>query len=451
MDKSTEIFEKMPVRKAVWTLCLPNILSMLTSIVYNLVDIYFIGRTGDANQVAAVSLCAPIFTVLMGFGNIFGLGGGAYLSRSLGEGRKDRVKKITSFCFWTATALGIGIAALMMGFMNPLLHVLGTSADTVGYCRQYLLWIGLGSPAVILSFTLSNLIRSEGGAKETMIGTMLGTVTNIILDPIFIFGLRMGVVGAAAATVIGNIASDLFYLLHILRKSETQSLSPKDYSARRSIVMPILTIGVPASLNNLMTSIATVLLNNQMGVYGDTAIAGFGIASKVNSMAFLLLIAIAFGVQPLMAYCYGAGNRPRFREALRYTLFCQVAVGTAGTLIVEIFAGFLVRIFINDPEVIRHGVFILRVMNSTGPVIGILFLLTNLFQSMGKAVPSMIMSLSRQGIVYIPVLLLMSRIWKYNGVVWAQPVADIIALGLAVAFYAAETKKDRKRENMAMA
>lgn len=444
MDRSTEIFEKMPIRKAVWTLCLPNILSMLTSILYNLVDIYFVGRTGDPNQVAAVSLCAPIFTILMGIGNIFGIGGGTYLSRTLGEGRRDRVKKITSFSFWTSVVIGILAAVIMVVSMTPLLKVLGTSAGTETYCRQYLMWIGLGSPVVILSFTLSNLIRSEGGAKETMVGTMMGTITNIILDPIMIFGLRMGVVGAAAATVIGNIVSDVYYLIYILRKSTTQSLAPKDFSAGwKTIVWPILLVGVPASLTNLMSSIAMVLLNNEMLKYGDKAIAGLGIATKVNSMAFLLLIAIAFGVQPLMGFCYGAKNRKRFREALRYTVLCQVVVGTVGMVVVEVLAGPLVKIFISDPEVVTYGEYILRAMNVTGPVIGILFLLTNLFQSMGKGIPSVVLSLSRQGIIYIPVLILMSRLWKYNGVVFAQPVADLIALTLAILFYVAVQKKDQ--------
>lgn len=444
-DRSTEIFERMSVKKAMWTLCLPNIASMLTSIVYNLVDIYFIGQTGDPNQVAAVSLCGPIFTILMGLGNVFGIGGGTYLSRTLGEGRKDRVKKITSFCFWTALVVGLLMAVLIMSFMHPLLKVLGTSQGTQVYCQQYMTWIGLGAPFVIMHFTTSNLIRSEGGAKETMIGTMIGTITNIILDPVMIFGLNLGVAGAAAATIIGHVFSNIYYLWYILGKSKSLSLAPKHYSASwKEIVGPLLVVGVPASLNNLMGSIASVLLNNEMIRYGENAIAGFGVAGKVNSMAVMVLIAIAFGVQPLLGYCYGAANKERFMAGLKYTIKCQVLIGTIGMLIIEIFAAPLIRFFIADAEVIKYGEFILRIMSLSCPIIGVMMLLTNLFQSMGKALPSMVLSLSRQGFVYIPVLLILSRVAGYHGVVCSQATADVLALILALVFYVRVMKKDKK-------
>ncbi len=438
------LFRSVPISKAVWALCLPNILSMLTGVVYNLVDMFFIGRIGDPNQLAAVSLSGPIFTILMGFGNIFGLGGGAFLARSMGEGKHERVKQISSFCFWTAVGLGVISAAVIMGGMNPLLDMVGTSTNTREYTRQYLSWIGMGAPIMVLNFVGSNLIRSEGGAKETMIGQMMGTAINIILDPILIFVCKMGVQGAAAATVFSNLCADIYFIV-LLNRSKTQSLALKYYRVKE-IVGPVMVVGVPASLNNVMMSVAMLILNNKLVKFGDNVIAGMGVAGKVNSIAFMLLIAIAFGVQPLLAYNYGARNRDRFHGALRYTALMQIIVGTAGTILIETLAGPLVRFFIDDADVIKHGTYILRAMNSTGPILGLLFLLTNLFQSMGKGVPSMILSLSRSGIVYIPMLLIMSALFAYHGTIWAQPVADVIAVVLAILMYKNSMKKDKEMQ-----
>ncbi|MCR5005375.1 MAG: MATE family efflux transporter [Clostridiales bacterium] len=439
-----ELFRSAPISKAVWGLCLPNILSMLTGVIYNLVDMFFIGRIGDPNQLAAVSLSGPIFTILMGFGNIFGLGGGAFLARSMGEGKHDRVKQISSFCFWTAIGLGVVSAAAIMGGMEPLLDLVGTSENTRTFTRQYLSWIGMGAPIMVLNYVGSNLIRSEGGAKETMLGQMLGTVVNIILDPILIFGLKMGVQGAAAATVFGNFCSVAYFCVLLIR-SKTQSLSPRHYRVKK-IIGPVMVVGVPASLNNVMMSIATLIMNNKLVRYGDEVIAGMGVAAKVNSIAFILLIAIAFGVQPLLAYNYGARNRDRFHGALRYTAMLQIIVGTAGMLLIETLAGPLVRFFIDDPAVIQNGTYILRAMSATGPVVGMLFLMTNLFQAMGKGVPSMILSLSRSGFVYIPVLLVMSALFAKPGTIWSQPVSDVIALAIAFIMYKISMKNDKEMQ-----
>ena len=438
-----EMFRSMPVSKAMWTLCLPNILSMLTGVLYNLVDMYFIGKIGDPNQVAAVSLCGPLFMVLMGFGNVFGIGGGAYLARSMGEGAHDRVKKISSFCFWTAAGIGVVSGVLILLFINPLMTLFGTSVNTVRFAHDYTLVIGISAPIMVLNYVLSNLVRSEGGAKETMFGQMMGTVINIILDPIMIFGLKMGVVGAAIATVIGNLGANIYFALYVVLKSKTQSISPKRYEASwKNMALPILVVGIPASLSNIMTSFANVILNNKLVKYGDVVIAGLGVSMKVYSICMMVLIAIAFGVQPLMAYNYGARNKERFNAALRYTAIVQIIFGTCAGLLIEIFAGGLVRFFMDNPDVVKYGRYILRVNTASAPFLGVLYLLTNLFQSMGKGTPSLIVSLSRQGLVYIPVLFLMSMFGLY-GILWAQPVADLLAFLMAIGIYVYVVQHDK--------
>ena len=438
-----EMFRSMPVSKAMWTLCLPNILSMLTGVLYNLVDMYFIGKIGDPNQVAAVSLCGPLFMALMGFGNVFGIGGGAYLARSMGEGAHERVKKISSFCFWTALGIGVISGVLILSFIDPLMKVFGTSKNTVKFAHDYTLVSGISAPIMVLNYVLSNLVRSEGGAKETMIGQMMGTVINIILDPIMIFVFNMGVVGAAIATVIGNLCANIYFALYVIFKSKTQSIAPKLYNASwKNMALPILVVGVPASLSNIMTSFANLILNNKLVAYGDVVIAGLGVSMKVYSICMMVLIAIAFGIQPLMAYNYGARNQARFKEALRYTAIVQIIFGTGAGLLIEIFAGPLVRFFMDNPDVVRYGRYILRVNCASAPFLGVLYLLTNLFQSMGKGLPSLIVSLSRQGLVYIPVLLVMSLMGLY-GALWAQPAADLISFIMAIVIYLMVTKKDK--------
>lgn len=441
MNKKIEIFEKLSVPKAVASLALPTVLSMLVTVVYNMVDTYFVGQTGDPNQVAAVSIVMPLFMVLMSIGNIFGIGGTSLISRVLGEGDKKKVKSISSFCFYSAIVFGIVMIGVFLIGMPVLLKLIGASDHTWTFASNYLTWISIGAPLIILSIALSNIIRSEGAAKAAMIGMVLGTVTNIILDPIMILALNMGVTGAAIATVIGNLVTVVFYILYILMGESILSISPKDFRVSDGILKEVFLIGLPASLNNLLMSAASIFLNNFLVSYGDVPVAAMGVAMKANMLVFMLQIGIAMGVQPLIGYNYGSGNIKRMKAVISFSILCTVMIGTILTVIYYFTAEEIIKVFISDLSVIEYGVPMLRALMTIGPFIGILFVFMSTFQAMGKAIPALILSLSRQGLVFIPALYLSNYLLGLNGIIYAQPIADIASIVMALLLFLFIKKK----------
>lgn len=313
-----ELFEKVPVPKAYFTLALPVVFSMVVSLVYNMVDTYFIAQTGNTNLVAGVSLSAPVFTLMIALGDIFGLGGSSVISRLFGEKKDEDGKRLSVFCFYAAILCGIVVTIVMMMLREPILYVLGADQDTISYASGYFTYIVLGAPFIILSFTPSNLLRTEGFATAAMTGNILGAVVNMILDPVFISVLGLGAAGAAIATVIGNIFADLFYVWFLLKKSRRLSVNPAGFHIHIAEVGQILAIGIPASITNLMQSIGIALTNRSLLPYGNDRVAAMGIVMKVNLIAVLILVGFAFGAQPLIGYNYGAKNHARLKEILRF-------------------------------------------------------------------------------------------------------------------------------------
>ncbi len=314
-----ELFEKTPVPKAYFTFALPVVFSMVVSLVYNMVDTYFIAQTGNTNLVAGVSLSAPVFTLMIALGDIFGLGGSSLISRLFGEKKDEDGKRLSVFCFYAAIVCGILVTAVMMMLREPILYVLGADAETFTYASGYYTYIVLGAPFIILSFTPSNLLRTEGFATASMTGSILGAAVNMILDPVFISVLGFGAAGAAIATVIGNIFADIFYVWFLLKRSRRLSINPVGFHIHIVEVGQILAIGIPASITNLMQSIGIALTNRSLLPYGNDKVAAMGIVMKVNLIAVLVLVGFAFGAQPLVGYNYGAKNHARLKEILRFS------------------------------------------------------------------------------------------------------------------------------------
>ena len=287
-----KVFESYPVPKAVATLALPTVLSMLVTIFYNMADTFFVGQTGDPNQVAAVSLTTPVFMLLMAVGNIFGIGGCSYISRMLGEGETEKVKKISSFCFYGSIIAGVIMMIVFLGGMPVILKLIGCSPNTEEYARSYLTYIGLGSVFVVISMAFNNVVRGEGAAKISMIGMMIGTIVNIVLDPVMILGMNMGVAGAAIATIIGNICTVVFYLFFFAKMKTGLSISPKHFTAKERILSGVFAIGIPASINNILMSTANIILNNFLASYGDIPVAAMGVAMKANMLVILVQIGL---------------------------------------------------------------------------------------------------------------------------------------------------------------
>ena len=410
-----ELFEKVPVPKAYFTLALPVVFSMVVSLVYNMVDTYFIAQTGNTNLVAGVSLSAPVFTLMIALGDIFGLGGSSVISRLFGEKKDEDGKRLSVFCFYAAILCGIVVTIVMMMLREPILYVLGADQDTISYASGYFTYIVLGAPFIILSFTPSNLLRTEGFATAAMTGNILGAVVNMILDPVFISVLGLGAAGAAIATVIGNIFADLFYVWFLLKKSRRLSVNPAGFHIHIAEVGQILAIGIPASITNLMQSIGIALTNRSLLPYGNDRVAAMGIVMKVNLIAVLILVGFAFGAQPLIGYNYGAKNHARLKEILRfcYEFECGAAAVLAGALSLA------------APAMLR--------MQQMGMVFTAVVLVTTCtFQSAGKAVGAFLLSVSRQGVVFAAVLFIASKTFAYSGVLMAQAVSDLLTAILAV-------------------
>lgn len=435
MDKRIDLFEKMPVPKAVFTLAMPTVLSMLVMVIYNMVDTYFVGQTGDHNQVAAVSIVMPVFFILMALGNIFGIGGSSLISRLLGEGETEKAKSVSSFCFYGSAAVGVVMIGVFLLGMPFIVRIIGASPNTAPFASGYLNWISLGAPFVVISAAFSNIVRSEGAAKAAMAGMMLGTVVNIVLDPILILSLEMGVEGAAIATVIGNMASAAFYFIYILKKSDVLSVLPRHFKMSDRIGSRVIFIGIPASVNNILMSATNIIINNLLVAYGDIPVAAMGIAFKANMLVVVLQIGIAMGIQPLVGYNYGAKNLTRMKAVIRFAMLCTVVIGSILTAVYIFSADGIVRAFISDEAVIQVGVPMLRALMIAGPVVGILFVFMSSFQAMDKAIPALILSVSRQGIVFIPVLFIANAVAGLGGIVYAMPIADIVSIFLAFGLF----------------
>lgn len=435
-DKTIDIFADAPVPKAVISNIIPSIISMIMVLLYNLADTFFIGQTKDAYMVASVSIATPVFLIFMAVGMLFGIGGTSLISRMLGQGKGEKAKQVSSFCFWTGLIIGIFAMCFIWLFVKPICNMVGASKDTVSYTSEYLNIVAVGIPFLIISNTFSNIIRSEGRAKTAMAGMIIGNLINIVLDPIMILGFHWNVAGAAVATVIGNVFSAVFYLVHLLSKRSMLSVSPKDYRVKEQIASGVMAIGIPASLNSILMSVSNILINNVMTHFGDMAVAGLGVAMKVNMIVVMLLIGLGTGIQPLLGYCFGARNKKRYIAVLKFSLGLALCLSLIMTVICYLGAGPLVTAFLDNPDAFEFGMSFARIYIVSGPIIGILFVMINAIQSTGAAIPSLILSVSRQGLLYMPILFLFSQIFDTARMIaMAQPVTDYLSALLSIVLF----------------
>ena len=435
-DKTTEIFRDAPVPKAVISNVVPSIISMIMVLIYNLADTFFIGQTKNAYMVAAISVATPAFLLFMAVGMLFGIGGTSLISRSLGEGKTEKAKNASAFCFWTGLGIGIISMVVIFIFSEPISRAIGASDDTVGYASQYLRIVSTSIPFLIVSNSFSNIIRAEGKANIAMAGMLIGNIINIVFDPVMIRGFGWNVAGAAVATVLGNIFAAVFYIRHLLSKNALLSIHPKYYKIGNRIALGVLAIGVPASLNNILMSLSNIIVNNIMTSYGDMAVAGLGVAMKVNMIVVMLLIGLGTGIQPLLGYCFGAGNRKRYLAVLKVSLILAFCLSAVMTVICYCGAGPLVHAFLEDSDAFSYGMSFARIYIYSGPVMGLLFVFVNAIQSTGAALPALILSVSRQGLIYLPVLFLFRSVFdSATMLAAAQPITDYLSVTLAIILF----------------
>lgn len=409
-------------------LSVPVVMGSIVTIVYNLADTYFIAQTGNALLVAGVSVCAPIFMILMAFGNIFGQGGSSLLSRLLGQRRADDAGRVSAFCFWVALVTGAVIGAILLALRGPFLSLLGASPDTLPYAREYGTVLLLGAPLIVVNFIHMNLLRCEGMPGFSMAGTVIGAVVNVILDPLLIPG--MGAAGAALATVIGYACSVLFLLIVVLRRSAVLSVKPRLY-IEASFLRDILSIGVTAAITNIATSLCTILVNQKLLAFGDDRIAAMGIVLKVTMIVQMILVGFSFGGVPLFGFLSGAGEGEKIRRLLRFCLAFLGTLSLAMTLVIVATARPLLRLITPDAALVDMGVPMLRWQVAGSAFAGVVMLTICLCQASGRALPALALSLSRQGIVFVVVLLVASSLFGYTGILASQCVADALSALMA--------------------
>lgn len=431
MDEK-ELMGKMKISKAVMKMAVPSVISSLVTVVYNMADTFFVGQTGDSLQVAAVSLTNPIFILLMAFANMLGMGGSAVLSMALGAQNKKRAANASAFVTYASLMIGVVFTAVLLLFMDPILRIFGADAQTYEFAAGYTFHISYGAPFIIWSAAASFIVRAEGASKEAMIGSMIGTIVNIVLDPIFISVLDQGTAGAAIATTIGNILASIYYLWYFLKKSRVLSISPKDMKIREGIFIKTCSSGLPTAIFSALMSVSTIVLNQLLVEYGNDPVAAIGIVFKANMFITFLQMGIANGIQPLLGYNYGSGNMERFRGIESYTKKCCVIAGIAATILFFVFREPIIRLFISDKDVIGYGVKMLVAYMLSGPVIGILFVNMNCMQSVGHAFPATVLSVLRQGILLIPLLYLLKALFGLNGVILGQSITDYAAVILSL-------------------
>lgn len=436
------VFQETRVSKAYLRLAMPLVLSMLVTLIYNLADTFFVAQTNDTNLVAGVALGTPVFTLLMALGNIFGQGGSPLISRLLGQQNAAGARRVSSFCFYATILCGIAVGAVMLLVQEPMVWLLGASEQTYAHASSYYFWLALGAPAVMLSFIHSNFLRSEGMSRESMIGTVGGAVVNIILDPIFISGLGLGATGAAVATVIGYLFSDLFFIVIVAKRSRILSMNPAEARITAGQTGQIFGIGIPAAVVNLMQSVSVVVVNQFLLPFGNDKIAAMGIVMKVSMIALLLLTGLAFGGQPLFAYYYGAGDKQRLRELFRFCLGFISLVAVVLTAGICLLAPVLIRVFMDNEGIVQDGAFMLRWQVITMVFVGVVLLMTIVFQSMGKVAGSFVLSISRQGVLFLLVLIVAYNTAGYTGIVVSQAVSDVLTALIAAVLFQKQIRKE---------
>ncbi len=449
MEKQ-ELFEQWPIPKAVFRLALPTTVGMLVMVLYNLVDTYFIGQTDDPLQVAAVSLGMPYFLFLMACGNLFGIGASSSISRYLGAGMADRVRKTSSVAFWLALVLGLVVGASTLFHMDAVVaFIAGDGGETTVFLDGYLTWLAMGAPFMVLCLTLGNIVRSDGNAQIAMIGMIISTVTNILLDPVFIFYFDFGVQGAAMATVVANSLA-VAYFVFTFRKMEGSELSLKlsDCKIEKVILRDIFSVGTPAALNNVLSSFVSLVYNAFLVKYGTTPVAAMGIVLKLSMLYVMLFTGVAAGVQPLLGYNYGSKNFSRLKEAFYYLVKVCFVIGIGTFFLFEHFANELMAGFLDDPEVIVQGAKMLRVQVTTAPILGFIFAVTNLMQVANKGKVALLLSVCRQGIIFLPAIIILDQMYGLDGIIWIQPVVDVMSVVMAVAvclkFFTSLSKETKK-------
>lgn len=424
---TTEMMEKESISKVLLKLSVPAIIAMLINAIYNIVDTMFVGMLNNTSAIAAVSIVYPLFMFIGAIGVMFGAGGASYLSRLLGEKKKEEADRTLTSTIVIGCIFSLIFTVICIIFLEQFLLMYGATETTMPYAKEYGYTIVAGSIFTIGTAIMSNTIRAEGNSKYSMIATCIGGVINIILDPIFMFKFGMGIKGAAVATVISQLVSFIFLLRYYYSKKSYIKLGIKFFKPTFNMFFEILKIGIPIFVTQVLASFALGFMNLGAKPYGDVAVAAMGIVFRVMSIGFYIVFGIGQGFQPVAGYNYGAKNFTRLKEAVKLSIKWSVVSGIVISILFIVFAEGCMLIFTRDREVINIGIKAFRAASLLFPLFGYLNTYAVLYQALGKALGAFILSISRQGIFYIPLMYILPKFMGLAGVIFCQTAADGLA------------------------
>lgn len=440
-NNNIEVFERLPVPKAVMTMAVPTIISQLIVLIYNIADTFFIGRTNNPHMVAGASLILPLFNITLSLSGLAGIGGGALISRLLGEKRADEARKVYSFCVYLGIFSAALFAVLVFAFMRPLMGFLGAGADTYAYASGYaFMVIVCGGVPTVLSNILANLIRSVGESKKAGFGITMGGLINIALDPLFMFVLLpdgMEIFGAGIATCLSNCIACGYFIVTLLRMKGNSVLrlcAPSNLPMRKNL-LAVFSVGVPSAISTLLFDMDYIVIDRLMSEYSDIALAAIGIVLKAERLPLNVGIGICQGMMPIIAYNYSAGNFKRMNETRLYSLKLGLVCAAVSIALYQVFAGQIMNVFIDDAQTVALGTGFLRVRVLATPLMFLSFFHVYLFNGFGKGGYALFLGVTRWLGFNIPMLFLLNWIIGMQGIVWSQVTADILTVALSLAVY----------------
>ena len=440
MEEKKYLFEEDSIWHAMMVMALPAIASQLIALIYNLADTWFIGRTNDPYMVASCSLVLPVYMLTIVISNIFGVGGGTLIARLIGSGDDKEASKVSAACIWMSLITALVFSVICLFMMTPLLRFLGASDNVLSYSRQYMFFVVVcGSLPVIMSNTLSSMLRSIGLSTKASFGLSFGGVLNIILDPLFMFvilGDGKQVMGAAIATLISNIVVVIYFIFTYLKAGKNTILRVRisEYPSLSSL-KAIFGVGLPAAAGIFMFDLCNIVINRLSASYGDIELAAIGIVLKAERLPLNIGVGICMGMVPLLAYNYSSGNTERMDVFFRFARAVGLAIGIISVILYYVFAPYIMKAFIENEQTVMYGTQFLRARCFATPLMFLCFSMVHFTQAIGRGKESFILAFIRQIVFNIPLLIILNRLFNMTGIVWTQATADFFTVVISYMIY----------------
>lgn len=442
-ESNIKYLKDEPIKKAIAHLSIPMMIGMSAGTIYNVINAYFIGLMDDTAMISAITLGLPIFTVLMAFGNMFGVGGGTFITRLVAKNEDEKAKKVAGYTFYASIISGILLGIIAFSSIGPIVKLLGADANTLSYTTQYSTTLFTGGFSIILNFALEQIVRSEGASKESMYGMFISVIISTILDVLFILILNMHVYGAALSIILANIASSIYYIWYLETKSENLKgflhffkLSLKDQTE-------IYKIGVSELIQSAFLIVTTLLLNNFSIQHGEGVVASFGIALRIVQIPEFFTMGIVLGVMPLIAYNFSNKNLSRLKESIKYSTLFIFVISVLFAGIVYIFRNQVMHAFSSDTSVLQIGSYILVAMLISTIFNGLTALFMTIYQASGEGIATGIMAIS-QGCLYIPVVITLHYFYGLHGLIWSMTITEITTCLIGIVLFIIYNKKLKK-------